>query len=612
MKPTTLKYLLLCAGLAAGSQALAAATLVQNVRVFDGEAVHERRSVLFDGATIKSADYRGAAPQGAHIVDGAGRTLLPGLIDSHVHAFRYLDLPLLFGVTTQVDMFTGVQVMQDMRAAMAAGKNTQRADMFSAGTLATAKGGHGTQFGMAIPTLATPAEAQGFVDARIAEGSHFIKIVLESGHGAQRMATLDLPTVKALIEAAHRRGKLAVVHVSTPENARAALDAGADGLVHLFVGSAISAGDAAALAKLAGARRAFVVPTFSALESMAGVKPDELLADPALASLLDKEQALPLKASYGQSPMPALLAAPKAVTAALRRAGVPVLAGTDAGNPGTQYGVSMHHELAALVAAGLTPGEALAAATSAPARLFRLGQRGRIADGYKADLLLVEGNPLADIAATRRIVEVWKDGESAAPLRERQRARVAQENTAPGLAPVRLPPDGRISLFGKDKLASPFGKGWGASYDSMMGGKSSATLQVVPGEGGQEAVAVSAKIVPGFPYPWAGLYFAPGAQQMQPANLSAAKELRFRVRGDGGRYTVSMLSQGVTIPATVPFTAGAQWQEVIVPLTRFAGVDPALVTMIGFNAGPEPGDYRFEIADVRLLEGAGQAAGSAP
>ena len=604
MKPTTLKLLLLCAGLAGSSCALAAATLVRDVRVFDGKAVHERRSVLFDGATIQDADFRGTPPQDARIVDGAGRTLLPGLIDSHVHAFRYLDLPLLFGVTTQVDMFTGVQVMQDMRAAMAAGTNKERADMFSAGTLATAKGGHGTQFGMAIPTIATPAEAQGFVDARIAEGSHFIKIVLENGHGEQRMNSLDVPTVKALIAAAHRRGKLAVVHVSTPANARAALDAGADGLVHLFVGAGITAKDAAALARLAAAKHAFVVPTFSVLESMAGIRPDDLLADPGLAGLLDKEQALPLKASYGQSPKPALMTAPIAVTAALRRAGVPVLAGTDAGNPGTQYGISMHHELAALVAAGLTPGEALAAATSAPAQAFRRGQRGRIAKGYKADLLLVEGNPLADIAATRRIVEVWKDGESATVLRERQRARVAQQNAGPGLAPVALPADGRIGLFGKDRLASPFGSGWNAGYDAMMGGKSNATLQVVPGTAGQDAVAVHASIVPGFPYPWAGLYFGPGKDRMQPANLSAARELRFRVRGDGRRYAVSMLSQGVTIPATVPFTADAEWKEVVVPLASFAGVDPGLVTMIGFNAGPETGDYRFEIADVRLLGGA--------
>lgn len=600
---TILKALCAAALMLVGA-ADAAPTLVRDVRVFDGERAHERRSVLFDGGLIVDADFRGAPPAGARIVDGAGRTLLPGLIDAHVHAFRYLELPLLFGVTTQVDMFNGVQLMQEVSAAMAAGKNGGRADMFSAGTLATAKSGHGTQFGMPIPTLATPGEAQAFVDARIAEGSHFIKIAWEEGHGAHRMNSLDAATVKALIEAAHRRGKLAVVHISTLAHARAALEMGADGLVHLFIGKDIAAADADALARLARAKRAFVIPTYVVLESMAGVKTDGVLADPALAGLLDREQQQSLRASYGQSPMPEQLVAPKAVIAAMHRAGVPVLAGTDAGNAGTQYGISMHQELAALVAAGLRPGEALAAATSAPARAFGLGKRGRIASGYKADLLLVEGNPLRDIAATARIVEVWKDGESIEPLRTRQRDRVARENAEPGLAPVTLPADGRISLFTKEKLASPFGMGWSPTHDGMMGGASSATLELLPVEpGAPAALAVNARVVKAnFPYPWAGLAFGPGARPMQPANLGAVKTIAFRVRGDGKRYALSMMSRGVTIPATVHFTAGAEWKEVSVPLARFPGIDPALLTMIGFNAGPEPGDYRFEIADVRLLD----------
>ena len=538
------------------------------------------------------------------MVDGAGRTLLPGLIDAHVHAFRYMELPLLFGVTTQVDMFNNVQMMREVREAMAAGKNGGRADIFSAGTLATAKSGHGTQFGMAIPTLATPGEAQAFVDARISEGSHFIKIAWEEGQGGQHLNSLDGATVKALIEAAHRRGKLAVVHVSTLANARASLEAGADGLVHLFTGTGIAARDADALAKLAKTRRAFVIPTYVVLESMAGVKTDGLLADPALAALLDREQQQPLRASYGQSPMPQMLVTPKAVIAAMHRAKVPLLAGTDAGNAGTQYGISMHHELAALVAAGLTPGEALAAATSMPARAFSLGKRGQVAKGYKADLLLVEGNPLADITHTRRIVEVWKDGDSVDPLRTRQRERVARESSAPGMAPVTLPADGRISLFTREKLGSPFGIGWSPTHDGMMGGASSVSLDVLPGEAGAPAaLAVTARVVKAdFPYPWAGVAFGPGARPMQPANVSAAKTIAFRVRGDGKRYAISMMSRGVTIPATVPFTADAAWKEVTVPLSSFGGIDPALLTMIGFNAGPEPGDYRFEIADVRLLD----------
>jgi imidazolonepropionase-like amidohydrolase len=601
MSTIVAKAAVAAAGLSLSCLALCAATLVQDVRVFDGRAVHERRSVLFDDARVVDADFRGSVPAGARIVQGAGRTLLPGLIDAHTHAFRQFDLPVLFGVTTQIDMFTAVPVMQDAKRSMAAGQHAGQADLFSAGTLATAPGGHGTQFGVPIPTLSSPGEAQAFVDARIAEGSDFIKIVLEAGgHGVGAMNSLDIATATALIEAAHRRGKLAVVHVSTEHDARAALEAGADALVHLFLGAAPDATAVDSLARLAKRKNAFVIPTFTVMESMAGVRSDDLLGDADLAALVEREGATTLKARYGQQARPQLLAMPKAVTAALAKAGVPILAGTDAGNAGTLYGISMHRELAALVEAGLTPTAALAAATSAPAAAFRLGRRGCIATGCKADLLLVEGDPTRDITATRRIVEVWKDGQSANALRDARREQVAQERGAS--TRQGLPADGRISQFSAAKLASPFGSGWMPSTDQYAGGKSTVKLDVLPAlSDGQVPLAVQASVAPGLPYAWSSVAFMPGAQPMQPADLSAARVLRFKVRGDGKTYQVMLMGAANGRPSSVPFVAGPEWAEISVPLSAFAGIDPAAVAMLAFSAGPQPGEYRFELADVRLL-----------
>jgi len=112
-----------------------------------------------------------------------------------------------------------------------------------------------------------------------------------------------------------------------------------------------------------------------------------------------------------------------ATVQAFHAAGVPILVGTDSANPGTMYGASVHHELALLVAAGLRPAEALRAATAAPAAAFGLSDRGRIAVGLRADLLLVDGDPLRDIAATRTIAGIWRGG--VAYDRARWRARVA-------------------------------------------------------------------------------------------------------------------------------------------------------------------------------------------
>jgi imidazolonepropionase-like amidohydrolase len=91
-----------------------------------------------------------------------------------------------------------------------------------------------------------------------------------------------------------------------------------------------------------------------------------------------------------------------------------LLAGTDAGTPGIAHGASLHQELTNLVDAGLHPVEALHAATAATARRFSLTDRGRIAPGLCADLLLVDGDPTTDITATRAIAGVWRRGFAVA------------------------------------------------------------------------------------------------------------------------------------------------------------------------------------------------------
>ncbi|RFP13867.1 amidohydrolase [Duganella sp. BJB475] len=594
--------MLFACGLGLSIPALADTWLIRDARVFDGEQMHAKRSVLVKDDKIADADFRGSAPAGAHIVDGAGRTLLPGLIDAHVHAYRFFELPLMFGVTTQIDMFTGVEAMQQVSAKMRSNDNHGQADMYSAGTLVTAPGGHGTEYGMAIPTLTRPEDAQAFVDARIAEGSYFIKIVMEPGYPGHPMKTLDLPTVKAVIDAAHARGKLAVVHISSLADARAALEAGADGLAHLFNGERLSDAELAGFVKLVQQKRAFVIPTMSVLESIAGMREDDVLGDAGLAALLTKEQVAPLKVTYGQQVNAVRMAAPNQVVAALNKAGAPLLAGTDAGNSGTQYGISLLHELRSLVQAGLTPQQALAAATSAPARAFKLADRGRIAKGYKANLLLVQGDAGSDVGALHHIVEVWKDGDAVSPLRKAQLATVAQELAPRTQPPLELPAGGRISQFSADKLASPIGIGWVPSTDQFVGGKSSVELKVQDaGADGLRPLAVNAKVQPGFAYPWAGLAFMPGAQMMQPADLRGAKVLRFRVKGDGQRYNVGILSSGVQIPVNQAFETSGEWKEVALPFDGFKGIDFGAVTMIAFNAGPKLGEYQFQIADVRLV-----------
>ncbi|HEU0013572.1 MAG TPA: hypothetical protein VFQ45_07795 [Longimicrobium sp.] len=119
-----------------------AATLFRGVRVFDGERVLERQDVLVEGGRITRVGRSLAAPAGAVTVDGAGKTLLPGLIDAHTHTFgEALQEAVVFGVTTHLDMFTDVATARTLRAEQAGGQARGRADLFSAGTLVTAPRG---------------------------------------------------------------------------------------------------------------------------------------------------------------------------------------------------------------------------------------------------------------------------------------------------------------------------------------------------------------------------------------------------------------------------------------------------------------------------------------
>jgi len=388
--------------------------LIKNVRIFDGSRVIPEDSVLVKDGRIEKLGKNLVVPAGVPVVDGSGNTLLPGLIDAHVHSYirAALQQELLFGVTTELDMDDDPSFAIPIQKLQAAGKERDTADIITSGWAATCPGGHGTEGAtIKIPTLSKPDEAQAFVDARIAEGSNYIKIIYDAGSWIGRpMPSLDKPTMKALIEAAHKRGKMAVVHIGTYAAAMDAVNAGADGIVHLFIDQAPGPDFGRTLA----ARRMFAIGTLTVLQAEITATGVSLAADPDLAPYLTEHSAARLRESlvnYLKPGHPELkLEYADGAVRQLVAAGVPVLAGTDAPNPGTFYGISLHREIELLVEASMTPVQALAAATSIPAGVFKLGDRGRIAKGLRADLLLVKGDPTRDILNTRKIVGIWKLG----------------------------------------------------------------------------------------------------------------------------------------------------------------------------------------------------------
>lgn len=563
--------------------------VIRDVRLFDGERFIDRATVRVKDGLIEAVGAELEAPAGWEVVEGAGRTLLPGLIDAHVHTWGEARRDALrFGVTTQIDMFSDHRQLAAAKVERADLRRHDQADLWSAGTLATAAGGHGTQFGLVVPTLATPADAPDWVAARAAEGSDFIKIVREDLHvysDTQSLPTLDAPTAAAVIAAAHAAGLRAVVHASAQATARESLRDGADGLVHMFQDQPADA-DFVALAKQRGA---FVVPTLTVIAGFSGER-SALADDPRLRAWLSASQRETLAARMHEGAGdPAMLAKAVESVRRLHAAGVTLLAGTDAPNPNTAHGVSLHEEILRLSEAGLGTEAALAAATSAPARAFGLDDRGRIAPGLRADLLLVEGDPRADLTVTRAIAGLWKNG--------RRVDRRVEASATPVLAP------GLVSHFDGEHIDGRLGSGWMPTSDQMAGGQSEARIDRIAGgaDGSAGALRVQGSVRAGGAQRWAGAFYNPGEQMMQALDAGAGRELVFQVRGDGRDLSVLLFSgdQGAA-PAIRRVATGPAWREHRLALDGFAGADPARLRAFAITTDGPEGRFEFDLDRVEI------------
>ena len=351
-------------------------TAVTNVRVFDGRRLRRPETVVIEAGRI------GSAPGGALVIDGEGGVLLPGLIDAHVHLRDRHTLEQLasFGVTTALDMACAPpELMNSLRGAPGL------TDIRSAGTPAIAPGSPHSHIPVVGPRgLITGADqARQFVADRVAEGSDYIKIIVGNPAPSHDQATLD-----ALVAAAREHGRLSVAHASSRAAVEMAQRAGVSVLTHVPLDEPL---DAAAAADAVAAGRV-LIPTLAMMEGIV-------------------QQSSPPGRDY---------AAAQASVTVMYQAGVPILAGTDANGEAAgpamiSHGSSLHHELELLVEAGLTAVDALRAATSRPARYFGLADRGVVEPGRRADLVLIDGDPLQDITATRSIRRVWCGGAEVKP-----------------------------------------------------------------------------------------------------------------------------------------------------------------------------------------------------
>lgn len=429
-----------------------------NVLQPDFTTLAPNQTLLIKGARILEVGPRDslAVPAGAEVIDITGKTVIPGLWDAHIHSrYRGIDhmrLLIAHGITSTRDLggpWEHLARLRRWREAITAG-GMVGPRIWTAGTVLDNPGARWSH----ITVVHDPDEARAAVQRLKREGADFVKVY----------SNLTPENYDAIIAEAGRLGLPVDGHVPraiSPERAsrsgqrilehagEVALALAPGTIPHLANGridwraldGALSPEKADALAATFRTNGTALDPTLNLRRHFIALtrKEPAVLANPALRFI-----PAPYLAAWRTAPeRTADLAQWEAnrnvegqALAMLFRRGVPILAGTDTVKPYFVPGDALHDELAALVEAGLPPGEALRAATRTPAKVMGLTDLGLVAPGFLADLLVLDANPLEDISHTRDIAMVLAngrlfDGPALEALHEDIAAKAAQWNEEP-------------------------------------------------------------------------------------------------------------------------------------------------------------------------------------
>ncbi len=427
--------------LAAGHAAPAEPIALTGVRLIDGSgaAPIDDATLIIDGERIFAVGKGASVPPGAKVLDYRGKTVMPGLISNHSH------VGIVKGVTNGAENYTRETIAATLQAYAAKGVTTVTAlglngaifpELRAAAHDGTLGGADlfGADRGIGVPDgappqallkvgpdqvdrPATPDEAREAIRAAKTRGADLIKLWLDDFGGS--LPTKMQPEIyQAVIDEAHKQGLRVAAHVHDLEDARAIVQAGADVLAHGVRDRPVDDAFVALMkergtwyvATLALDEATFIYAERPAWTETAFVR--EALSPELAARFDDAEWRRETAASPRAEKARKALAMNLKNIKTLHDAGVKIGFGTDSGaTPGRIPGVAEHRELALMAEAGLTPPEALTAATGNAAALLGLQDRGKLEAGRRADFVVLDADPTQDIANSTALVEVWRNGK---------------------------------------------------------------------------------------------------------------------------------------------------------------------------------------------------------
>ncbi|MGY1425362.1 amidohydrolase family protein [Lysobacter sp. A289] len=549
---------------------------ITHATVFDGSgAAPYPATVLIRDQRIVGVDPGLKVPKGAVVVDAAGKTLMPGLFDLHTH-WTPNSSPSSSAVLSGVYLAAGVTTVNDFHQAPEsyAPRRDWLATMVAphvnfAARMSTPLG-HGADWADPATTrwVNSPEAARNAVRALLPYRPNLIKVFTDGwryGHMPDN-TSMDPWTLAALVEEAHANGLKVATHTVTVARAGFAGDAKVDLIAHSIQDRVLDA-DTIARFKAGGT---YYAPTLTVYEPIR--MGQSAPVDPQDPKLLSRQRNF--------------ITAMENVRL-LHEAGVPIALGTDAGMPGTPHGAATLRELELLVQAGLTPAEALLAGTATSAAAMGLqDDRGRIAKGQRADLLLVDGKPWQDIADIKRLSRVWLDGQlvhgPGVNLPASNSRRYPEPTAIGSLVDDFERADQRTAL---DTLRT----------DDNDGGNDRTwqLTRVVPRADGGHALRTMARMS-SKERAYASVVVPLSRGSVRPVDLRDFRGVRFDIRGEDGSHALMVKGlEGGRWKADIPVQP--QWQKVTVD---FSQLQYAPYRVVEGESRPWAGD---DVTDLQFI-----------